>query len=102
MFGVVVLVDIRSSPLKSACSNSLDVDGGRVDGVLANFVTIINVVVVVAGNVEDEARRVFVGILESGKNHYIFRCLREFGSIQINIDSESSLDETVGAGAFKS
>ena len=102
MFGVIVLVDIGSSPLKSTCSNSLDVDSRRVDGILTNFVTIINVVVVVAGNVEDEARRVFVGILESGKNHYIFRCLREFGSIQINIDSGSSLDEAVGVGTFKS
>ena len=55
MFGVIVLVDIGSSPLKSTCSNSLDVDSRRVDGILTNFVTIINVVVVVAGNVEDEA-----------------------------------------------
>ena len=55
MLGVVVLVDVGSSPLKSACSNSLDVDSRRVDGVLTNFMTIINFVIVVAGNVEDEA-----------------------------------------------
>ena len=64
MLSIEVFVHVGSSPLKGTCTNGFDVDGWRSNRVLADFVSIVNVIVVVARNVEDEARGILVGVLK--------------------------------------